>query len=220
MALVSIVLASARAGAEPASFVEALRTARPSIVGITCGRANHTPRVGAGVVIDKAGDVLTVAHLVEGCAAQVELADGRTLATRLVGRDARLDLAIVRVEAAGALPPPAALAPSLALGEPVAAVGRPAGLPVVASAGIVGGLDVEIASPVGPRGSRWRVVATDAATARGSSGGPLLRTDGTIAGLVVMTHAEAKLTLAHGVASMREGMARIAATSAPRRSRP
>ncbi len=216
----SVAFASARASAEPVSFVEALRIARPSVVGITCGRANESPRVGAGVVVDRAGGVLTVAHLVDRCAARVELAGGRAVGAKLVGRDTGLDLALLRLDAAADLPPPVAFSQALALGEPVAAIGRPAGLPVVASAGIVSGLDVEIASPVGPRGSRWRVVASDAATAPGSSGGPLVRTDGTVAGLVVMTHAEAKLTLAHPVATLLQAMARIAATSAPRRSRP
>ncbi len=227
-----LALLGARAEAEPVSFVEALRRVRPSVVCILCTKGADQ-RVGAGVVVDREGNVLTVAHLINGCIPRAQLASKRLLSLRLVGVDAALDLAVLRLEGdkALALPPPATFAPSLEVGEPVAALGQPAGLPMVASAGIVGALDVEAPSSAGvASGQRWRLVATDATTAPGSSGGPLVRTDGTIAGLVVMTHTEARLTLAHGVPALLQGMARIAAanaapvparaTSAPRRSRP
>lgn len=92
-------------------------------------------RAGSGIVVDPDGLVLTVGYLVlEATAVEVGLADGRTLAARVIGHDFESGLALLRLPA-GARYPAAALGQSgpVASGQPVSVVGmsderRPIGI--------------------------------------------------------------------------------------------
>jgi serine protease Do len=145
---------------------------------------NPSPRqqsgVGSGVIIDRAGIVLTNNHVVEGAdEVLVHLADGREYKGTDIKVDPQTDLAIVRIEGASDLPV-AALGDSdaMEIGDWVIAVGNPFELESTVSAGIISGKGRELGS-----GQRTKYLQTDAAINPGNSGGPLVNLDGEVVGI-------------------------------------
>ena len=151
------------------------------------GRGQDAPRpsvhaLGSGFVVDDAGHVVTNNHVVANATeVRVTLADGRELPARIVGRDARTDLAVLQVDAKGGAPiPHLALGDSDAVrvGDWVVAVGNPFGLGGTVTAGILSARGRDIGS--GPYDDYLQV---DAPINSGNSGGPLFAQDGTVVGV-------------------------------------
>ena len=95
--------------------------------------------LGTGFLVNDHGDVLTNNHVVEGAdEIIVKLDDGRELGAKIVGRDSKLDIALLRLEKSGAYPS-ANLgdSSSLKVGDWVVAIGNPFGLGHTVTAGIV-----------------------------------------------------------------------------------
>src|SRR5262245_14102914 len=94
---------------------------------------------GSGFVIDPNGLIVTNAHVVENAGSvQVRLADGRRFPATIVGRDNRVDLALLKIEGAGRLTVlPLGDSNRLRVGEFVLALGNPFGLEQSVSFGIV-----------------------------------------------------------------------------------
>lgn len=139
---------------------------------------------GSGVVIDRAGLVLTNAHVVEQVEeVNVTLADGDQRDGVVVGRDPITDLAIVRLKDASP-PKPAKLGDSDALevGDWAIALGTPYGLERTVTLGIVSSLHRNISS-LGFNDKRLDLIQTDAAINPGNSGGPLVNSDGRVIGI-------------------------------------
>jgi serine protease Do len=143
-------------------------------------RQRPTQAVGSGFVIDAAGHIVTNNHVVEGASSiRVNLDDGRELTARVVGRDPRTDLALLKVEAGAALP-------FLNLGDSdrarpgdwVVAVGNPFGLGGTVTAGIVSARGRDIGA--GPYDDFLQV---DAPINSGNSGGPLFASNGDVVGV-------------------------------------
>jgi serine protease Do len=136
---------------------------------------------GSGFVIDPSGLIVTNAHVIEGAAAiQVRLADGRRFQGKVVGRDNRVDLALVKIEGATGLTPlPLGDSLRLRVGEFVLALGNPFGLEQSVSFGIVSrkGAPLSVASP------GFDFIQTDAAINPGNSGGPLVNVAGEVIGV-------------------------------------
>jgi serine protease Do len=140
--------------------------------------------LGSGFVIHPSGYVVTNAHVVErSSSVQVRLASGRRFAGTVVGRDRRVDLALVKVETPEALPV-LSLGDSerLAVGELVLALGHPFGLEQTVSLGIVSrkGAPLQAAAP------GFDFIQTDAAVNPGNSGGPLVDMGGRVVGVNFM----------------------------------
>lgn len=136
--------------------------------------------LGSGFLIAADGYVVTNNHVVDGAGrVTVKLEDGRELPARVVGRDPRTDLALLKVDAGGALP-------FLDLGDSdkarpgdwVVAVGNPFGLDGTVTAGILSARGRGIGA--GPYDDFLQV---DAPINRGNSGGPLFAQDGTVVGV-------------------------------------
>ena len=157
--------------------------------------------VGAGVIWDKSGLVLTNHHVVagrRGAKVAVVLRDGREVEAEVVKRGRDLDLALLRVEGGpGHLPAaPVGDSGALRVGELVYAIGHPWGRLGAVTAGVVGGLGVA----GGPRG-RARYVQSDVSLAPGNSGGPLLNARGEVVAINAMIFGRLALSIPSNAAS-------------------
>ncbi len=137
-------------------------------------------QVGSGFFIDGEGHVVTSDHVVADAAeVTVTLHDGARHEARVVGRDARTDLAVLKIEDAG---PSAWLAfgddADARVGDWVVAVGNPFGFGGTVTAGILSARGRDIRA-----GGYGDFLQVDAPINRGSSGGPLFDTRGRVIGV-------------------------------------
>ena len=134
---------------------------------------------GAGIIWSADGTIVTNAHVAVRDSARVTLSDGRETLARLVKRDERRDLAVLRIDA-DSLPGPAPRAavlgnPSaLRPGEVVLALGHPFGVEHSLTMGVV---------HAAPKPGRSPYVVADVRLAPGNSGGPLADAAGRIVGV-------------------------------------
>jgi putative serine protease PepD len=167
----------------------------PSVVAIQIAGQSGEGE-GSGVVIDKAGHILTNNHVVSGAGAgatiTVTLDDGRTYAATIAGTDPATDLAVITLQN-----PPSDLTPvsigdsdALVVGQPVMAVGNPLGLEGTVTTGIVSALNrpVSTGSSETTRGAVTEPVVTNAiqtsaAINPGNSGGALVTANGQLIGI-------------------------------------
>src|SRR2546426_2387133 len=139
------------------------------------------PGLGSGVIVDKRGYVLTNFHVIRGAdSVTVKLTSGKELQGRIVGTDAKTDLAIVKFQPEGE-GRAATLADSdtLRVGERAIAIGNPFGLDQTVTVGVVsatGRADVGIAT-------YENFIQTDASINPGNSGGPLVNLKGDVIGI-------------------------------------
>jgi serine protease Do len=140
----------------------------------------HSMRsLGSGFVINTDGHLITNNHVVDGATeVRVKLSDGRELPARVVGRDPRTDLALLKVEATGLTAIPLGDSTALAVGEPVMAIGNPFGLEQTVTTGIVSATGRVIGE--GPYDD---FIQTDASINPGNSGGPLINARGQVVGI-------------------------------------
>jgi len=137
--------------------------------------------LGSGVIVDKAGYILTNNHVVEEATKiQVKLHDDPTrYNAKLIGRDEETDLAVIKIEAKK----PLAVArlgnsDAVQVGDWVLAFGSPFGLEATVTAGIVSAKD---RGTIGRQFQRF--IQTDAAINPGNSGGPLVSMNGEVIGI-------------------------------------
>jgi serine protease Do len=135
--------------------------------------------VGSGVIISSDGYVLTNNHVVaDADEIAVRLLDKRKFKGKVIGRDPKTDLALVKVDSDEPLPA-AVLGDSDAarVGDWVVAVGNPFGLDHTVTAGIVSAKGRTLA------GAYDDFIQTDASINPGNSGGPLLNLQGEVIGI-------------------------------------
>ena len=162
----------------------------PSAVAIDVRTAQGEAE-GTGVVLDEKGDIVTNNHVVSGASSiTVTLADGRAFEARVVGVDARTDLAVVRLVSAPDDLVPATFGDSAAVepGAAVMALGTPLGLQNTVTTGIVSAVDRPVTAsdgsdPAGTDATYVSAVQTDAAINPGNSGGPLVDASGAVIGI-------------------------------------
>jgi serine protease Do len=170
------------------AIVEAVEKSKPSIVTIKVEKRGNWGRkdvVGTGVVVDEHGYVVTNRHVVTGAdKVTVVLSDGGEIVSQIHTEDARHDLAILRLPAAGKLTA-LSFAPGsdLMVGETVIAVGHPFGYTNTVSTGIVSAVGREIKMPDGE--TLTNLIQTNASINPGNSGGPLLNVNGELIGINV-----------------------------------
>src|SRR5438876_1345055 len=136
---------------------------------------------GSGVIVDAKGYVLTNNHVIENAQdITVRLSEGRKFTAKLVGRDPKTDLAVLKVDAP-ALLPVAELGDSdqLRVGQWAIAIGNPFGLDRTVTVGIV---SATARNRVGVA-TYENFIQTDASINPGNSGGPLLNLDGKVIGI-------------------------------------
>jgi S1-C subfamily serine protease len=170
----------------PPEAAAAYQTIGPSLVSVTSSRpegAAMDTTLGAGVIVNADGTVLTALHVVDGATQiQVKYADGATTSARLAGSKPESDIAVLAVDQLPQVVVPAVLAGPPAIGDTVFAVGNPLGLERSLSAGVVSADDRSIDSGTGQPLSG--LIQFDAAVNPGNSGGPLLNRAGQVVGIV------------------------------------
>jgi serine protease Do len=193
----------------PTSFAPVVREVRTSVVSVFANIREvsamqwgfNTPQErmalsrGTGFLIADNGEILTNNHVIQGAAnIEVQLDDGRRFPAEILGRDERLDVALLRVKAPGVALHPARLGDSdrMSVGDWVLAMGNPYGLTQTVTAGIVSavgrtGHDVHLGSD-----NFANLLQTDASINPGNSGGPLLNLAGEVIGINVAVHREAQ----------------------------
>jgi len=136
--------------------------------------------VGSGFVMSEDGFILTNNHVIEDAdRIKVKFANGKEYAARVVGRDPKTDLALVKIEGAAALHPlKLGNSESLKVGSWVVAVGSPFGLEQTVTVGIVSAKGRVIGS-----GPYDNFIQTDASINPGNSGGPLVNMNGEVIGI-------------------------------------
>jgi len=146
-------------------------------------RFHGVPRqegVGSGVIVTKDGYILTNNHVVDGAdEVKVALQDGREFTAKVVGRDPKTDVAVIKINTHNLPAVVMADSDKVEVGDIVLAVGNPFGIGQTVTTGIVSatgragtvGLDYE------------DFIQTDAAINPGNSGGALVDVEGRLIGI-------------------------------------
>lgn len=192
----------------PNSFAELVKKVQPAVVNIATAKSvtvrNNNPlaqdpffrqflppgqqgtskkqenSLGTGFLINEKGDIITNNHVIDGAdEILVTLDDGREIQAKVVGRDPKLDVAIIRLIKEDKYPYlTLGDSDSLEVGEWVVAVGNPFGLGHTVTAGIVSAKARYLGA--GPYDD---FIQTDASINPGNSGGPLFNTNGEVVGI-------------------------------------
>jgi S1-C subfamily serine protease len=139
---------------------------------------------GSGFMIDGQGSILTNYHVVAGASkTTVTLKDGKVYDAQLAGSDPSTDVAVLRIDAPTSELKPLPLGDSskLQVGQPVVAIGNPLGYSETETQGIVSALHRDIQAPNGF--AIPGAIQTDAPLTNGSSGGPLIDSNGRVVGI-------------------------------------
>jgi serine protease Do len=148
--------------------------------GDTPGREFKQQSLGSGFIISQEGLIVTNNHVVEGAdQIKVRLFDEREFDAKVLGRDPKTDLALIKIEGARDLAPlKMGDSANLEVGSWVLAVGSPFGLEQTVTAGIVSAKGRFIGA--GPYDD---FIQTDASINPGNSGGPLLNMNAEVIGI-------------------------------------
>lgn len=147
------------------------------------GQGGNEPQrseaLGSGFVISADGYIVTNNHVIEGAdQIEIEFFGGNRLEAKLVGADAKTDIALLKVESPEPLPFVAfGNSDTMRVGDWVMAMGNPLGQGFSVSAGIVSARGRELS------GTYDDFLQTDAAINKGNSGGPLFNMDGQVVGV-------------------------------------
>lgn len=137
---------------------------------------------GSGVIINKDGYILTNEHVVgDADKIDVTLLDKRKFSARLIGKDRKTDLAVIKIDSDNL--PFAELGDSdkLRVGQWVIAIGNPFGLEHTVTCGVISALNRTLA--IQQERNYDNLIQTDASINPGNSGGPLVSLSGTIIGI-------------------------------------
>jgi serine protease Do len=137
--------------------------------------------LGSGFIIDKDGYIITNNHVVEGAdEIKVKLADAREFKAKVVGKDPKTDLALIKISSVFKNLPTLSLGDSdkMRVGDWVLAIGNPFGLEHTVTQGIISATGRAIGS-----GPYDNFLQTDAPINPGNSGGPLVNLKGEVIGI-------------------------------------
>ncbi|MCK9391715.1 MAG: DegQ family serine endoprotease [Syntrophales bacterium] len=136
--------------------------------------------LGSGFIISSDGYIFTNNHVVEHAdKILVKLSDGREYEAKIIGKDAKTDIALIKIKPSESLPV-AEIGESdkLRVGDWVLAIGNPFGLEQTVTAGIVSAKGRVIGA-----GPYDNFIQTDASINPGNSGGPLFNMEGKVVGI-------------------------------------
>ena len=153
----------------------------PGMPGMPGGPMPDTPShgTGSGFIVGSDGTILTNAHVVRGAdEVIVKLTDKRKFTAKVIGTDARTDVAVLKITAQNLPAVKLGNPDALRVGEAVAAIGSPFGFENSVTAGIVSAKGRSL-----PSESYVPYIQTDVAINPGNSGGPLFNLKGEVVGI-------------------------------------
>jgi len=134
---------------------------------------------GSGFIISADGLILTNHHVVDGAdEIKVRLTDNREFTGKVLGSDAKTDIAVVKIDAKDLPYLTMGNSDELKVGEWVAAIGSPFGLDNTVTSGIVSAKSRKL-----PSDQYVPFIQTDVAVNPGNSGGPLFNMKGEVVGI-------------------------------------
>lgn len=147
--------------------------------GMQPQRRGSRGAVGSGFIISADGYVVTNNHVVDHAkTVQVTLDDGRTLDAKVIGKDAKTDVALLKIKEGGNFPYVQFGKTAPQVGDWVVAIGNPFGLGGTVTAGIVSARGRDIGA--GPYDDFLQI---DAPINKGNSGGPTFNVNGEVVGV-------------------------------------
>ncbi|MDP4026045.1 Do family serine endopeptidase [Methylobacterium sp. NEAU 140] len=147
--------------------------------GMPQQRQGQRGAVGSGFIISADGYVVTNNHVVDHAkTVQVTLDDGRTLDAKVIGKDSKTDVALLKIKEAGNFPYVQFGKAAPQVGDWVVAIGNPFGLGGTVTAGIVSARGRDIGA--GPYDDFLQI---DAPINKGNSGGPTFNVNGEVVGM-------------------------------------
>lgn len=161
---------------------------RPSVVGVVANGPSENPfassssSVGSGIIMSEDGYIITNNHVIENnSSVSVILDDGTEYGARVIGADARTDLAVLKIEAKGLPAVTFGNSDSLEQGDLAVAIGNPSGLQLqnTVTSGIISAINRDIIVEDQP----MTLIQTDASINPGNSGGPLVNAYGQVVGI-------------------------------------
>jgi putative serine protease PepD len=181
----NLVSASNSIERKPDSVAGLANRVLPSVVSIS----SETGSSGSGFIIDSSGYILTNNHVVEDAALSkakiiVTLNNGQEFESKIAGRDASYDLAVLKILATGLPALQFGDSEKVAVGDSVIAIGSPLGLSGTVTLGIISAKERAVTTGgSGGESSFINALQTDAAINPGNSGGPLIDTTGAVIGI-------------------------------------
>ena len=144
---------------------------------------------GSGIIISEDGYIVTNAHVVQGDSFKVKMnsEDKEGIDARLVGKDVKTDLAVLKIEAKSLTPAVLGDSDQTYVGENVIAIGSPAGLTNTVTKGIVSAIGRKVRAE--QSSFRMECIQTDAAISPGNSGGALVNMYGQVIGITSSKYA-------------------------------
>ncbi len=135
--------------------------------------------IGSGFIVSADGYILTNAHVVDGAKqVQVKLTDRREYTAKVVGKDPKSDIALIKIDARNLPVVKIGQSRNIRVGEWVVAMGSPFGFENSVTAGIVSATSRSL-----PGDSYVPFIQTDVAVNPGNSGGPLFDMNGEVIGI-------------------------------------
>lgn len=164
---------------------------RPSIVEIyVYNDVSHSELVGtgSGVVISEDGYIVTNAHVLSSdCYHTIKTIDGKEYGAQIIGRDAKTDIAVIKVNSKNLTPAVLGDSDETIVGEAVIAIGNPAQLSSTVTNGIVSAVDRKVKGD--STGFEMNCIQTNADISPGNSGGALVDMYGHVIGITSSKYA-------------------------------
>ncbi len=208
------------------SFADVAERVRPSVVYVTIQRTERMPAIppefqdffhfrqgpsvpriregsGSGFIVSPDGYILTNNHVVaDADKVKVTLLDNREFDARVVGRDPRTDVAVIKISADHLTPLPFGNSDQARIGDWVLAIGNPLNFTFTVTAGIVSAKGRGLQG-LSDDADRYRIqdfIQTDAAINPGNSGGPLVNLNGEVIGINAAIASQTGLYAGYGFA--------------------
>ena len=147
---------------------------------------------GSGIVLNEDGYIATNAHVLEAEGYhRIETIDGDFYDAKLIGRDTKTDIAVIKVNAPDLTPAVLGDSDEAVVGETVIAIGNPANLAGTVTDGIISAVDRKIRSD--STGFEMKCLQTNAEISPGNSGGALVNMYGQVIGITSSKYVSSDL---------------------------